>query len=232
MRPDEYEQLVGSYFTDLGYEVEITSYTNDYGLDIIAIKDEKKTAIQAKMFGDTSRKINRQMVMELHGVKDYFGCDKAIIATDGEVIANAMEVASKLDIDILHVSTDYMPKTVVEKLDGHGTFEKFWEEHIMPLEGMTLCRDNGKSNQIVKVDWAGIKRLTSNSRPQTIKIEIFKKTFMHLLEHGSITRDFINQEYPGRASSGIVLILSNTPVIERTTNPVGLSLVDFDGISL
>jgi len=232
MRPDEYEQLVGSYFADLGYEVEITSYTNDYGLDIVAIKDEKKIAIQAKMFGYTSRKINRQMVMELHGVKDYFGCDKAIIATDGEIIANAMEVASKLDIDILHVSTDYKSNTVVERLDGHGTFEKFWEEYIMPLEGTTLRRDNGKSNQIVKVDWAGVERLTSNNRPQTIKIEIFKKTFLHLLEHGSITRDFINQEYPGRASSGIVLILSNTPMIERTINPVGLSLIDFDGISL
>ncbi len=225
MRPDEYEQLVASYFADLGYEVEITSYTNDFGLDVVATRDNSKIAIQAKMFGDTSRKINRQMVMELHGVKDYFDCDKAIIATNGEVIENAREVATKLDIDILHVPAKYKSNAIPEKSDGHGTFEEFWEEYILPLEGTTLRRDNGKSNQIVSVDWAGIKRLTSNDRPQTIKIEIFKKTFLHLLEYGSITRDFINQEYPGRASSGIVLIMSRTPLFKKITNPVGLKLI-------
>lgn len=30
------------------------------------------------------RKINRQMLMELHGAKDYFDCSKAIKVTDGE----------------------------------------------------------------------------------------------------------------------------------------------------
>lgn len=225
MRPDEYEHLVASYFADLGYEVEITSYTNDYGLDVIACKDNEKIAIQAKMFGDTSRKINRQMVMELHGAKDYFDCDKAIIATNGEVIENAREVSTKLDIDILCISADHIPNTTVEKPDGHGTFEEFWEEYIIPLEGTTLRRDSGKSNQIVKVDWSGIKRLTSNNKPQTIKIEIFKKTFQYLLEYETITRDYINKEYSGRASSGIILILSNTPLIEKISDPFGLKLI-------
>ena len=162
--------------------------------------------------------------MELHGTKDYFDCDKAVIATDGDVIENARDVASKLGIDILYISANHVPNAAVEKSDVHGTFEKFWEEYIIPLEGTTLRRDNGKSNHIVKVDWAGIERLTSNNKHQTIKIEIFKKTFQYLLKHGTITRDYINQEYPGRASSGIVLILSTTPLFRKMIHPVGLRL--------
>ena len=95
MRPDEYERLVASYFADLGYGTEIASYTNDYGPDVVAFKDSRKVAIQAKMFGDTSREVNRQKVMALHGARDYFDCDKAIIATDGEVIENARNRATR-----------------------------------------------------------------------------------------------------------------------------------------
>ena len=70
MRPDEYEKLVAKYFENKGFKTEISSYTNDYGVDVFAIKGKTKIAIQAKMFGNSSRPINRQMVMELHGAKD------------------------------------------------------------------------------------------------------------------------------------------------------------------
>lgn len=224
MRPDEYEHVVAKHFENLGYKVELTSYTNDYGVDAIAIKDNCKIAVQAKMFGNTSRKINRQMVMELHGVKDFFNCDKAIIATDGEVIDNAMEVAIKLSIEIINIPAQHVTNNNTGNLRKTGKFENFWEEYIIPLEGKTLYKDNGKTNIIIKVDWSGIERITSNNRKQKIKIEIFKKTVLHLFRDGSISRKYINQEYLGRASSGIVLILSNTPIFEKTINPMGLKL--------
>lgn len=145
MRPDEYEIVVADYFTKLGHVVELTSYTNDYGI--------------------TSTKTRNE-------------------------------------------------------------FELFWEKYIIPLEGQTIYRDNGKSNTILRVDWSGIERLTSNGNNQKIKIEIFKKTILHLFKHGSISRSYINDEYKDRASSGIILILSNTPVIEKTTNPTGLKLLN------
>ena len=84
-----------------------------------------------------------------------------------------------------------------------------------------MSEANGKINKIEKVDWSGVQRITSNGKPQKIKIEIFKMTINHLLKNGEITRSYINQEYQDRASSGIVLILGNTDIFEITSRPTG-----------
>lgn len=223
MRPDEYEHIVAEYFEEKGYQTKVSSYSNDYGVDVFAIKGKQKIAVQAKMFGNSTRPINRQMVMELHGAKDYFDCTKAVIATDGRIIENAKEVAQKLNIEIVHipaVKTTTKPKATSRK----GEFETIWEEYVMPLEGRTITRSDGKTNVILKVDWSGIERKTSNGRIQKIKIEIFKQTINHLLKFGEITRTYINNEYPGRASSGIILILANTARFESTEKPKGLRI--------
>ena len=162
------------------------------------------------------------MVMELHGAKDYFDCTKAIIATDGILLSDAIEVAKKLKIEILNInSLTYVPKNITSKLSDK-TFESIWENYIMPLSGTTLKKGNGDINKILKVDWSGIERLTSKGNKGKIKIEIFKQTVNKLLTEGFITRDEINQNYPGRASSGVVLILSQVPFFRQTDRPTGL----------
>jgi restriction system protein len=45
------------------------------------------------------------------------------------------------------------------------------------LQRKTLTRKNGKENGILKVDWSGVERITSNGKPQFIDIEIFKYAF-------------------------------------------------------
>lgn len=221
MRPDEYEHIVAEHFEAKGYKTSVSQYSNDYGVDVFATKGKEIIAIQAKMFGGSTRPINRQMVMELHGAKDYFDCTKAIIATNGRIIDNALEVANKLRIEILNIPairTTYKTKRTTKS----NSFEKIWEKHVMPLEGKTIKRPDGKTNKILKVDWSGIQRITSNGKTQKIKIEIFKKTINHLLKNGEITRSFINEEYKDRASSGIVLILGNTGIFKITNRPSGL----------
>jgi restriction system protein len=109
MRPDEYEHIVAQHFETKGYKATVSQYSNDYGVDVFASKGKEKIAIQAKMFGGSTRPINRQMVMELHGAKDYFDCTKAIIATNGRIIDNALEVANKLKIEILNIPQFGLP---------------------------------------------------------------------------------------------------------------------------
>lgn len=223
MRPDEYEHIVAKHFEKKGYKTTVSQYTNDYGVDIFAAKGKEKIAIQAKMFGGSSRPINRQMVMELHGAKDYFDCSKAIIATDGRIIDNALEVAKKLKIEILKVSAVPTSK-ITKRTINKNSFENIWEKFVMPLEGKIIKRPDGKTNEIEKVDWSGIQRITSNGKIQKIKIEIFKKTINYILQNGEITRSYINEEYKDRASSGIVLILGYTDIFEITNRPKGLRL--------
>ena len=220
MTPDQYEKYVANYFQNKGYKVKQTPYSNDYGVDVFAEKNKEKIAIQAKMFGNSNRKINRQMVMEFYGAKDFFNCNKGIIVTDGEIIQNAKDVADKLGVEILFI----YPKSHVPK--NNSQFDEIWENYVMPLEGKTIARKNGKINKILEVNWGGINRITSNGNQQKIDIEIFKKTINHILENGSITRQEINDEYSKRASSGIVLILSQLPMIHlNNTRPISIELI-------
>lgn len=223
MRPDEYEKIVADYFETQGYKTTVSSYTNDYGVDVFATKAKEKIAIQVKMFGGSARPVNRQMVMELHGAKDYFNCTKAIIATNGRIIDNALEVAKKLKIEVLNIQAVRSSEKTKFYSKNH-TFETIWEKHVMPLQGITIKKPDGKTNIIERVDWSGIKRITSNGRPQIIQIEIFRKTINYLLKNGEISRSYINDEYKDRASSGIVLILGNTGVFEIVDKPIRLRM--------
>lgn len=233
MNPQEFEELVRDHYRQSGYEANTTSYGNDYGVDIFATKGNEKIAIQAKMYGNTTRKINRQMVMELHGAKDYFDCIKAVIATDGQLLPDASEVARKLGIEILYInalsSTVEESSTVESTASESGiaetsglSFETIWQQYIMPLKGQTLYRENGDSNLIVNVDWSGVERISSNGRKKRIKIEIFKLTVKKLLDDEYISRDYINQHYADRASSGVILILRQIPFFSATKRPAGL----------
>lgn len=223
MSPEQYENYVADYLKKNGYQVELTSFTNDYGVDVFAKKNSIKYAIQAKMFGNTSRKINRKMVLELHGAKDYFDCNHAIIVTDGEILQDAKQVADKLNIKLVYLSAN---SVINENYETDLNFDLIWQKYIIPLQGKTLFRENGEKNVISKVDWGGIERITSNHKSQKIDIEIFKQTINHLIRHGSITRKKINEEYSKRASSGIVLILSQVPFIKLSLErPMSLKLL-------
>ncbi len=199
MNPRQFEEYVCEYYRKQGYKAELTSYTGDYGVDVFAIKGKEKLAIQAKMYGNSNRKINRQCVLELHGAKDYFDCTKAVIATDGTFLADAIKVAQKLNIEIIYLNSLTIPKSSISETNDK-TFECIWLKYIIPLQGKTLTKSNGETNSIVSVDWSGIERITSNGKNGKIKIEIFKQTINKLLRTGQITRDQINQNYTGRAS--------------------------------
>jgi Holliday junction resolvase-like predicted endonuclease len=224
MNPKQFEELVCEYFRQKGYEAKTTTYSNDYGVDVFATKGKEKIAVQAKMYGSGTRKINRQMVMELHGAKDYFDCTKAVIATDGVLLPDALQVAQKLKIEILSIDAS-KAFTKPKKNNNDKTFEGIWEKYIIPLQGKTLTRESGETNQIVKVNWSEVERITSNGNKGKIKVEIFKQAINKLLTDGSITRDYINQNYVGRASSGVILILSQVPFFQLTDRPTGLKYI-------
>jgi hypothetical protein len=226
MSPRQYEELVCEHFCSKGYKAHITSYGNDYGVDIFAEKGKEKIAIQVKMYG-TGRKINRQVIMELYGAKEYFDCTKAIIATNGSFLNNAILVAQKLKIEILQIDSIRLNDESILLIEtnhklNNNTFDTIWKNHIIPLKGKFLERENGEINEIIEVNWGEIHRISSNGKKGKIKIEIFKYSINKLLVDHYITRDDINQNYTGRASSGIILILSQVPFFQLTNNPYGL----------
>lgn len=236
MTPREFEAAVAARLRAEGYETELGPGTSDYGVDVFATLGGKRYAVQAKMFGGTSRPVNRQMVMELYGAAAYFDCTGAVMATDGRILADASEVARKLGISILDMggatiehpdeaTPDGGPAASHEPAGGLD-FAAIWERYVMPLAGATLTRPDGSSNTIVKVDWSGVERITSNGERGHIKIEIFRWAINRILRDGLVTRAAINDEYQGRASSGVALILAQVPIFESGGRPLTLRLTE------
>lgn len=233
--PREYEEQVAAHFRQQGYSVELTPSHNDYGVDVFACKGNQKLAIQAKMYGGTARRVNREMVMQLHGAKDYFDCTGAVIVTDGEVAESAKQVAAKLGIETLSLTArvrqhlDAAPQSEPEAPrlssgDGSLSFEQVWERYVIPLAGQTLVGEKGRTNKIMRVDWSGVQRTTSSGKEQFIAIEIFRQAVNQILAHGCVARSEINENYAKRASSGVILILSQVPHFEVQSSPIRLVL--------
>ncbi len=232
MTPQQYEEYIGSLFADNGYNVTVSPLSNDWGIDVIAIKGNEKIGIQAKMYGESSRSVNRRVIMELYGAAAYQDCNKTVLATNGSILPDAIQVAKKLGIEILRTSTNLdQPKlTQSNAVDNPSTrtneimsFDEAWETFIFPLKGKTLYNSRG-SNRIIAVDWTGIKRITSTGTSGKIDIEGFRLAYNILISQGHVSRDYINQQVDKRCSSGIVLILSQLPFVELTSSPSGLRL--------
>ena len=260
MNPRDFEQYVAELFRMKGYQVDVTSASNDGGVDVIATRGDEKLAIQVKMYGGSSRKVNRQAITELHGSMALMDCTGAVIATDGELLSEAVHAAKKLRIDVLLIDPDWWmrmpdhgksPGQEVSSATGNEphisletpqpetsgtspdpgpapdalTFDQIWRKHIMPLKGKKLQTATGRENTILDVNWSEVKRITSNGKQGKLPIEIFRFAVNTLLKQGYISRDTINQNYAGRGSSGIVMILSHVPIFELVKHPkTGLRL--------
>ena len=223
MKPRDFEEFVADYYKNQGYKTELTSYTGDYGIDVIAQKGNERIAVQAKMYGNSSRKVNRQTVMELYGAMTLQKCNKAVIATDGNCMPDAIEVAKSLGIEILYlgstkenlnvkVEDEHHNCTIVsESASNAMPFDDMWDKYIMPLSGKNISHD-GLTNRIIDVDWGGLRRLSSKGGVG----KIF--AYNQLIKYGSIERTLINQ-YTNRCSSVIVLVLSQVPFIGLRDKP-------------
>lgn len=216
--PIEFENLVAAHFEDNGYKVKKTPRNYDFGVDLFAIGNNEKIAIQVKMY--KSRKVNHEAVTVLFAAQKYFDCQSSILVTSGELTKQAQEVAEKLGVSVwAKWYPKSMDKTRSNIAPADFFFKYLWKNHIMSLSGSVLEGRNGRKNKIIEVNWDFVKRITSNGKKQKIQVEIFRKVINHLVEHGEIERSKINELYVKRASSGITLILAQNPYIKLMEKP-------------
>ena len=69
MKPYEFEQLVCDHYRQKGYRVQTTSASNDYGIDVFAEKKGEKIAVQVKMYGGSTRKVNLAKTEHAHPIQ-------------------------------------------------------------------------------------------------------------------------------------------------------------------
>jgi restriction system protein len=229
--------LVAADFEARGYEVDLRGTTGDWGIDIIATTPDERLAIQAKMYA-RARPVNRRQVFELYGASRYFDCTGAVLATDGEFNPDALDAADRLGVQIwrpgkLGTKTKQrgvQPRELPTRVSSVGpalpTFEELWERRVVPLVGKTLSLSNGGTNRITAADWGGIKRVTSTGRRGSIPIEPFVWAIQRIRDHGSVSRVEINDQFEGRHSSGVALILAQIPELELVGSTTAFRIRD------
>lgn len=96
MEGDEFEKYCAQLLEAKGYEeVEVTSGSHDYGVDILADRDGISYAIQCKCY---SEPIGIKAIQEVYAGKDYYGCMVAVVMTNQYFTKTAEEFAQKLNV--------------------------------------------------------------------------------------------------------------------------------------
>lgn len=98
MEGHDFEQFTANLLRKLGYErVQVTPGSGDQGVDVIAVKDGKKYAIQCKRY---NQKLGNKPVQEVHAGKTIYGCNVAVVMTNNYFTDGGKEAARALGVEL------------------------------------------------------------------------------------------------------------------------------------
>lgn len=101
-----YEKYVAMWLKKKGYRnVQVTKKSNDYGVDIIAYKNNVKYAVQCKYYGNP---VGVAAIQEVVAGKAFYNCQEAIVVTNSKFTDNAVNLAQKNGVKLC------------EKVDGEA----------------------------------------------------------------------------------------------------------------
>lgn len=87
----EFETFIAELLTKLGYSrSEVTKGSGDYGIDVIAERDEIKYAIQCKNY---AYPVGNSAIQEAYSGKNYYECNVAIVVTNNYFTNSAINQA-------------------------------------------------------------------------------------------------------------------------------------------
>lgn len=96
MEGHEFEFYCADLLKDRGFsEVEVTSGSRDFGVDILAEKDGVTYAIQCKCY---TTPVGVSAVQEVYAGRDYYGCMVGVVLTNQYFTEPAVDMAKKLQI--------------------------------------------------------------------------------------------------------------------------------------
>ena len=101
----EFEMMLKHVFQKMGYKVEETPKSNDYGADLILTKRGKKTVIQAKRY---SNKVGISAVQQALSAQIFYNASESAVVTNSYFTNQAKKMAltgkvKLIDRDVLEV---------------------------------------------------------------------------------------------------------------------------------
>lgn len=99
LSPREFEVYIGDLFRHLGYEVEVTQYVNDKGIDIFMYKDNIKYGVQCKRYKGT---VGSPEIQSFIGALNHAKADKGYFVTTGMFSFEAEKMAAEHPIKLFN----------------------------------------------------------------------------------------------------------------------------------
>ena len=93
----DFEQRLAVLFRDLGYHVEMTPRTGDYGADLIVSKTNARIVVQAKR---SQRTVGVKAVQEVVSALPFYGGTQALVITNAMFSSNARTMAQRLGVEL------------------------------------------------------------------------------------------------------------------------------------
>lgn len=94
----EFENYLGLLFDAMGYKVELTPASGDYGADLLLKKDGKYITVQAKRY---SKAVGISPVQEVFSSKMYYKANEAWVVTNNTFTKNAHEIARRSGVKLV-----------------------------------------------------------------------------------------------------------------------------------
>ncbi|MCM3791080.1 restriction endonuclease [Domibacillus indicus] len=127
MNGREFENYLGALFEAMGYEVEVTPASGDYGADLLMEKDETFIVVQAKRY---SKAVGISSIQEVFSAKMYYQADEAWVVTNNTFSKNAFELAKRSGVkliarrELIELITENMAETPPPVFTIHTWNEK------------------------------------------------------------------------------------------------------------
>ena len=90
MNGEEFEYYLKLKLQKLGYKVEITPKTGDYGADLFCFRGDETIVIQAKRYENN---VGTAAVQEVTAAREYYEANSAVVVTNSYFTLNALNLA-------------------------------------------------------------------------------------------------------------------------------------------
>lgn len=154
LSPDEFESLVATVWSEMGWSSEVTASSRDQGIDIIATKSgvvDEKVVIQAKRYSE-GNKIGRPEIQQYNTLRQQIpDADAVIVVTSSGFTSEATALAEELNIktvngnELVEACLTHLPDDRLSDIrqashgdtEGHSTVEAKSSEHSISVDNLS-----------------------------------------------------------------------------------------------
>ena len=227
MNPFHFEKFIGELFNDLGYQIEVTKSTGDFGADVLLVKDNIKTAVQVKRYGKENL-VGVNEINQIIGGREYYRCDKAIIVTTSSFTKAAKKIADQTLVELWdwdkllnEIKKVYMEgKKIYDFFDKENTLDNNEKEELYNnaqseifLFQIEQIRENVETVHFNSNKAAGINTIVHIKMVNTTEQKIYVTMHMPIIITNIGNQIEAVASFAGTFTQGYVYPNANVPLI-------------------